>query len=156
MVRLRRTHLFAAIVFFLLALAATPPATGGEPLVVVTRPNPHISELSTRDLAAIYLGEKTFVGGVRVHPVDYHRTVDFRGEFLHQVVKMGAGAFESHWIRSVFRMGGMPPERAVSIDAALNRVRAKDGTMAYIPASAIAPGETELAVIWRQPEAPGR
>lgn len=139
---------YCLLTLFLLPFIVSP-ASAGEPLVVVARAGDHLPRLTTAEVTAIYLGETTFVAGLAVHPVDYHRTVPIRDEFLKQVLHMPPVAFDSHWIKTVFRSGGIPPLRALSIKSALAEVHTRQGTVAYVPVSA-AMEDTQVTIIWRQ------
>jgi hypothetical protein len=125
-----------------LAVAAVLTAFAGvaraEDVVVVGNPALPVDSVSTRDLKRIYVGEKTFVGGVKVEPLDYTHAGPVAEAFLRAVVGMDATRFHAWWVKEVFHGGGIPPRRVEDPAEVLRLVASEPGAIGYVPAGSLA------------------
>jgi len=114
-----------------------------EEVVVVGNPALPVDSVSTEDLKRIYVGEKTFVGDVKVDALDYTHAGPVAEAFLRAVVGMEAKRFHAWWVKEVFHGGGIPPRRVEDPAEVLRLVASEPGAIGYVPASSLA-GNTSV------------
>lgn len=109
----------------LMGTVAAAPALAGDVYVIA---NPSVS-LTSMELRDVYLGEKQFVGSIKLVPVDNSVV---QGEFLVKVLHMEASKYASLWTKKGFR-GGLASPATKSGDAeVINFVKNTTGAVGYI------------------------
>lgn len=143
-----RTHGGAALALAaLLVLACAVPAWAAD-LVVVVNANAPVEDLSVGDVRDIYLGEKTYWEGVRIVPVGYMDGSPRQTEFLERVLAITENRFKTHWIKRIFREGGVPPRKAVTPDEAASLILRTPGGIGFFRAGEVE-NRTGLKVVFR-------
>ena len=113
----------------LLLVGFTSFAVAGEIVFIVNAHGPLV-ELSKRDIRKVYLGEKRFVGGVMVVPVE--QKGDVKNLFLTSFMNMSAKDYRSHWTKKVFREGIQPPRPKDSMREIVDIVRNNTNVIGYV------------------------
>ncbi len=90
--------------------------------------NSHVS-LSAADVRDLFLGEKQFVGAVKLVPVDNGAA---QNVFLDKVLKMNMAKYSTTWTKKSFRDGLNPPVIAGSDAEAVAFVRRIPGACSYV------------------------
>jgi len=124
-----------AAVAVLVSLAGT--AWAGD-VVVIGNPALPVNSLSAAELKRIYVGDKGFVGEVKVEPLDYLNEEGAASVFLEGVVGMNPARFHAWWVKEVFHGGGIPPRRMDGVPAVVQAVAAQPGAIGYVPAESLA------------------
>ncbi len=122
---------------FLLTLALAPwpgPAAAGD-LYVICNPNVTLQAAEARD---VFIGEKNFVGSVKLAPADNSAS---QPTFLEKVLKLDAAKYSSVWTKKSFRDGATPPPVKASDAEAIAYVKQTPGGCSYV-SSAPAGGVT--------------
>jgi hypothetical protein len=110
-----------------LALLVLPMATrAGE---VIAHPE---VELNSDDIRNVYLGEKQWIGGLRLVPVS-NSAIEPR--FLAEILQTDAAKFQARWVRKRFREGMTPPPTKGSDAEVIFFVRSTPGAIGYISGS---------------------
>ena len=68
-----------------------------------------VSTMTLAEARRIYLGEKLFIRGVRLRPIE-PRDEAIRAFFLNKVMGMTNDEYKSYWLSKIFRDGVPPPE----------------------------------------------
>jgi len=123
---------FSRMMMLVALLGIHTGLASAEELVVIVNDGSPITQLVAEEVADIYLGETTFLGGTRVVPVGFIEGNDARAQFLRSVLSIPDNAFKSHWMKEMFRNGGIPPKELASADAVLEAVRGNKGGIGYI------------------------
>ena len=111
----------------LLGIIAAVPAIAGDVYVIA---HPSVT-LTGAELKDAYLGEKQFIGSVKLVPVD---NAAVQSDFLAKTLNMDAGKYASLWIKKGFR-GGLASPPVKSGDAeVINFVKATPGAVGYVSA----------------------
>jgi hypothetical protein len=119
MFSLRHTALF-------LMLALPMSARAGE---VIAHPE---VELSSDDIRNLYLGEKKWVGRLRLMPVANSAV---QALFLAAVLQTDEAKYSARWIRKRFREGLTPPPTLGSDAEVVVFVRSTPGAVGYVSTS---------------------
>lgn len=98
--------------------------------------------LTAADVRDLFLGEKQFVGAVKLVPIDNSAAQNL---FLDRVLKMTAAKYSVTWIKKSFRDGINPPVVAGSDAEAVATVRRTPGACSYVTT----PPEAKVEVIAR-------
>jgi hypothetical protein len=114
-------------VTFALALLAPVQAQAGE---VIAHPSVTLSASEVRD---VFLGERQFVGNLRLVPVDNSAV---RSEFLANVLQTDLQKYSSRWRRKTFREGLAAPSLKGSDAEVIEFVRSTPGAIGYVKDSA--------------------
>jgi len=96
---------------------------------VITHPSVTVSVGEIRE---IYLGEKQFVGRVKLVPTDNTWIQEI---FLLKVLKMGTSRYETLWIKKSFRDGLTAPSLRQGDNDTLEFVKRTPGAVGYISAA---------------------
>jgi len=110
-------------------------ASAAEILVFVSDQSP-IKNISAEDLSDIYLGETTYIDSERLSPAFYIEGNDSRADFLRQGLHVSDDAYRTHWMKRIFREGGVPPVEVTSAQAALEFVQSTPGGIGFVYADA--------------------
>lgn len=121
----------------LAALVAWADPALARDIVVVANPALPVETLSTDDLRAIYLGERTYVARMKVFPVAYATSDLVTEGFLRAVVGKTPSQFEAYWVKEIFHSGRLPPRKALSVADVLRIVATDPGAVGYVPAEAL-------------------
>jgi hypothetical protein len=84
------------------------------------------------DVRDIFLGEKQFVGKVKLVPVD---NASAQEQFLAKVMKMEAAKYTSSWTKKSFRDGVSPPAVKGSDADTIEFVKQTAGAVGYVSTS---------------------
>jgi len=115
----------------LIALAAaglivlTSTAWAGD-LYVIANPG---TTIAPSDVREIFLGEKQFVGSVKLVPVDNAAVQD---QFLAKVMKLEAAKYTASWTKKSFRDGISPPAVKGSDADTIEFVKQTPGAVGYV------------------------
>lgn len=107
-------------------LATAGTAARAEDLYIICNLQPMITAADVRDL---FVGEKQFVGAVKLVPIDNSAAQSL---FLERVLKMTAAKYSVTWIKKSFRDGINPPVVAGSDAEAAATVRRTPGACSYV------------------------
>jgi hypothetical protein len=88
--------------------------------------------VSASDVREIFLGEKQFVGNVKLVPVD---NASAQEQFLTKVMKMEAAKYTSSWTKKSFRDGVSPPAVKGSDADTIEFVKQTAGAVGYVSTS---------------------
>lgn len=124
-------------VFVTMWLLASGLARAGE-VVVVAHPDFPLDHLSAAEVKKIYLGEKKFVGDVKVQPVQLARSEGVTEGFLQETIGLTVSGFESYWIKEVFKGGRVPPRKVQDAAQMLDTVARERGAIGYVAAESLA------------------
>jgi ABC-type phosphate transport system substrate-binding protein len=130
----------------LVAPLAVPAAEDAPYKVVVHRSNPADSISSAR-LQQLFLKTVTrWPGGTAVQPVELRGQPPARQEFARRVLGKSLGALKSHWNKLIFTGREVPPVELASDDEVVAFVKANDGAIGVVSASASTAGTKVLAI----------
>lgn len=118
-------------------LATAGSAARADALYIVCNLRPAITAADVRDL---FVGEKQFVGAVKLVPIDNSAAQSL---FLERVLKMTAARYSVTWIKKSFRDGINAPVVAGSDAEALATVKRTPGACSYVTT----PPDASLEVI---------
>jgi len=126
-------------------LLAGTPAHASE-MVIFVAENSVVQNMSLDDLSDIYLGEITYVGNEKLTPVFFVEGNDARADFLREVLHVSNNVYKTHWMKRIFREGGVPPLESTSEVSAINAIMDNPGGVGFVYASVIEkiPGTREL------------
>lgn len=105
---------------------ALSPASAGE---VIAHPSVVLNADEVRD---VFLGERQFVGNLKLVPVDNR---GLQAEFLAKVLQTDERKYAARWTRKSFREGLAAPTLKGSDAEVLAFVRATPGALGYVNAS---------------------
>jgi len=88
--------------------------------------------VSPADVREIFLGEKQFVGSLKLVPVD---NASSQEQFLVKVMKMEPAKYTSSWTKKSFRDGVNPPAVKGSDADTIEFVKQTAGAVGYVGAS---------------------
>lgn len=111
----------------LLVALALPAARAGE---VIAHPSVVLDADEIRD---VFLGEKQFVGSVKLVPVDNRA---LQPEFLAKVLQTDERKYAARWTRKSFREGLAAPTVKGSDAEVIAFVRATPGALGYVNSGA--------------------
>jgi hypothetical protein len=114
------------VAFAAAGLVGLAPAARAADLYVIANAGTAISASDVRD---IFLGEKQFVGNVKLVPVDNAAAQD---QFLAKVMKMEAAKYTSSWTKKSFRDGVSAPPVKGSDAETIEFVRQTPGAVGYV------------------------
>jgi hypothetical protein len=104
-------------------------AAGAGDLYVIANSGTTVTASDVRD---IFLGEKQFVGSVKLIPVD---NASAQEQFLAKVMKMEAAKYTSSWTKKSFRDGVSPPAVKGSDADTIEFVKQTAGAVGYVSTS---------------------
>jgi ABC-type phosphate transport system substrate-binding protein len=119
-------------------LAATQPlgAAGESGVAVVVNATNSVSELSSDDVARMFLKKvRTWPDGRMAAPVDQSSTSPVRAQFGKEILRLSLGQQKEYWMAQTLSGRELPP-RALEGDAAvLDFVGNQNGAIAYVSAN---------------------
>lgn len=120
----------------LLAAACALPLLASAEVVVIV--NPSVSASGSKDdIAGLFMGKTTSLGGVALTPIDQAEGEDARAEFYEKAAGKTQAQMNAHWSRVVFTGKGQPP-RTLADDDAVKEAVAKDKSLiGYIDSGAL-------------------
>lgn len=89
--------------------------------------------LSADEIRDVFLGEKQFVGSLKLVPVD---NSSLHTEFLSKVLQSDVRKYAARWTRKAFRDGLAPPAVKGSDAEVIAFVRSTPGAVGYVSSSA--------------------
>lgn len=109
----------------LMAIVAAAPAMAGNVYVIA-----HSSvELTQAELREVYLGDKQFVGPIKLAPTD---NAAVQADFLEKVITMEASKYGALWTKKGFRSGLAAPAIKAGDAEVINFVRNTPGAVGYV------------------------
>lgn len=124
--------------------AAPGTAADAQLLAIVAGKDFPVLKLSARDARRIYLGEKLFVKGVRVRPME-PKDEALKVVFYARLMNMTAEKFKLLWLQRVFQDGVEPPGSQPSAQM-LSDIRENPGRVGYLRLKDAA-AEPELIIL---------
>lgn len=109
-------------------VALAPTARAGD-LYVISNSG---ATVSLADVREIFLGEKQFVGSLKLIPVDNSAAQE---QFLAKVMKMESAKYTSSWTKKSFRDGVSPPPVKGSDAETIEFVKQTAGAVSYVGTS---------------------
>lgn len=91
--------------------------------------NPSVNHLDTEEIRDLYLGEKQFVGPLKLVPVDNSA---LQNEFLSKVLQTDSRTYAARWTKKSFREGLTAPDVKGSDAEVTAFVRATPGAVGYV------------------------
>lgn len=122
------------LILFFLFLQSYAYGAEKEGLIVIVNEKGPLTEASMEEVRDVYLGEKRFVEGTRLLPVNFTEG-PLKDIFLKKIVGMSSKEYKHHWIRKVFQEGLTIPTTMGSPIAIIEFVVKEKGAVAYLPAS---------------------
>jgi len=116
----------------LMCLCLSPPALGGDEILVITGPETTLKEVSIKKLKNIFL-RKTLVNeaGMRWIPINLNSDHPVRQAFSQSLFKQQPEDMESYWNTQYFQ-GISPPHTVASEQAMLLFIADTPGAIGYI------------------------
>ena len=121
---LKKTVLIAGVSFCAAAVLAAPRS-----LAVIAGDNFPLPSLSLDDVAKIYKGERLFLKGTRLSPLDNKET-GLRSRFFQEALGMSTDDYSVQWITRNFQDGLKIPE-AVGTPEVFERIKDK-GVLGFV------------------------
>jgi len=119
----------------LFAVCATPLSALAD-IVVIVHPSVSVSGSQT-EVANLFMGKASALGGVALKPIDQESGTETRNTFYEKAAGKNPSQLNAHWSRIVFTGKGQPP-KAVGDDAAVKEAVAKDKSLiGYIDSDAL-------------------
>ena len=81
---------------------------------------------------SIYLGDKKFIDGVKVKPVNFSEGALKEG-FLKSILSMTSKEYKLYWVKKVFQESAKLPRSIATTYGAVKFVKENEGGIAYIP-----------------------
>ena len=100
-------------------------------LAIIANKSYPFNQITVEALKEIYKGEKTVVGGTRIHPLDQKEPV-IKKVFLNEIVGKSIDQYNVYWIKRVFQEGGVPPEIKSGSDDVLDTITHGTGAVGYV------------------------
>ena len=117
------------IVVAWLSLGATAGFAAARSVVVVASDNFPVHSLSIDEVAKIYKGDRLFLNGIRLTPLD-NKDAGLRSRFFQEAFGMSTDDFSVHWITRNFQDGLKIPE-AVGTPEIFERIKDK-GVLGFV------------------------
>lgn len=135
-----RASLFALLVGAVVGGVSSPVSraqgSGSEPLVVIVNAGLDSRHITLQQLASIYKGKVTRLGGRSLIPFNLEAGRAERATFDRVVLHMGTDDVAQFWIDQRVRGAGTPP-RQVPVILMPRLVAAMSGAIGYVPESAV-------------------
>lgn len=121
-------------IFWLTALLLAAGLVRAEALVIAVHPESALASASSDEVAALYLKQRSSIGGIsRLEPLDL-RDKSSRDAFYLQVVDRTAPQVRAYWSKMVFTGKARPP-KSLGVDDMVARLREDREAVGYLPAS---------------------
>jgi hypothetical protein len=114
--------------------AATGWAAGKSVAVIASQDFPR-QHLTIDDVTKIYKGDRLFLNGVRLTPLD-NKDASLRSRFYQEALGMSTDDFSVHWITRNFQDGMKIPETVSSAEV-FARIKDKEGVLGFVDADEI-------------------
>jgi hypothetical protein len=125
---------WSAAALGLLLLAGALRADGGNVAVLVKAEGPLAdAELSAADIKAIYLGDKAFVGKVKVAPI-FCTKDEVAAAFLAKVLGISDSQYKKAWADKALQGSGKAPAELGEPEEAVSALRKNGSGLAFVPA----------------------
>jgi ABC-type phosphate transport system substrate-binding protein len=122
-------------------------AASDDAFVVIVRADNPATALDHAFLRGVFLRTvTTWKGGGAARPVDLSKRSPVRDRFSRDVLGMTRAQVTSYWLQRIFSGTAVPPPEVSSESAAVAYVRANQGGVAYVAASADSTGTKIVAV----------
>lgn len=99
--------------------------------IIAHKQNP-IKQLSLSQLKELYLGNRQFIGEIRILPLDQDIQESTRNKFYSQVIEIEQSQLISHWSKLIFTGKGQAPKSLLSDNSIIEFVSANPNTIGYI------------------------
>ena len=120
----------------LLALTLSPQQNpGSDGLVLVINKASGLTELSSQEVADLYLGQRSEIKGVRLRPVDRSDAKRLRKTFMKKTLGMSSSNYAKHWMAKRYRDGDSAPRKLADAEEVTDFVRAVPGAIGFISAA---------------------
>jgi len=120
----------------MLAGAMLLPALASAEVVVVVHPSVSVAG-SKDDVANLFLGKASALGGVSLTPIDQEEGSDAREEFYQKAAGKSQAQLNAYWSRIVFTGKGQPPREAGDDDGIKESIAKNKGLIGYIDSDAL-------------------
>jgi ABC-type phosphate transport system substrate-binding protein len=101
-----------------------------EIVVIVNEAGPLVN-LSAPNIRDIYLGEKSFEGGIKIAAINYSEG-PVKNVFFTEVLKMTSKEYRLYWTKKLFQAGGTAPMVINNPKNILDTVRKTKGAIGYV------------------------
>ncbi len=115
----------------LLPLGSAPLRAEPRLHLLVAENSPITQAPDRATLRRIFLGQLTWIDGVRVRPVAMPPGSPPREAFNTQVLHMSEDELASYWIEQALLGGALPPLEVENVDALCERIRRRPRTIGY-------------------------
>lgn len=105
--------------------------------VLITDNSNPVSTLTAKEVKNIYLGKKTVWSDGSHITVFTYSVSSVNVAFMKQMVRKTTQQYTTYWKKSLFTGTGLPPKDFASDEAIKSAIKAKPGSIGYIPASAL-------------------
>lgn len=120
-----------SIPILIAAAALTCSALAGEYVVIVNKAS-SVADISKADLARIFTGKKTDLGGAAVVPISQTPESPVAASFLDEVCKMTPDKYKDYWVQAQVKGMGSAPMIQKSSDAVIAIVSQIPGAVGYV------------------------
>ncbi len=144
----RGFYLFVIIFSLLVTVTLRTNAADSEYVIIVNKQNPvSVGEIKMSHIRNVFLLNKTkWRGGKRAKPIFPEASNPSYDYLLKNVLKMGNGKLNRHWLQIKQRTGTSPPS-ALSSDAAMVKAVSNTvGGIAIVKSSAKLPSNVKVVV----------
>lgn len=106
-------------------------------IAIIVNPKMEIVQVTSKQVAKVYLGKESRIDGVFVDPIDQDDGETIRGEFYTGVINKTESQLNSYWSRLIFTGKGMPPDRAANDDEVLDIVSDEPSRIGYVDVGSV-------------------
>lgn len=111
---------------------------GAEPeVVVIVSKQSSVEKLTREQVADLFLGKLSRLGGVEAVPLDRPEGSPVRDAFYTEFLDKSAAQIKAHWSKIIFTGRGQPPAQIADGEAARKRVAQDPAAVAYIERSLV-------------------
>ena len=127
-------YIAALLMFALFSVGSV--ALAADYVLITDNSNP-VSTLTAKEVKNIYLGKKTVWSDGSHITVFTYTVSNVNAVFLKQMVRKTSQQYSTYWKKSLFTGTGLPPKDFASDEEIKAAVKAKPGSIGYIPAAAL-------------------
>ena len=109
-------------------------------VVVIVNSAASVNSATADDVAQIFLGKRTNIGGVDLVAVDQSEGSASRNTFYDKVVQKNGSQLNAYWSRLIFTGKGAPPKQVGSDAEVAEAVAEDEEAIGYVDSSAIIDG----------------